>query len=199
MKKLYKEMLIKEKYIEAYEEIKSKPSNMTLDKISIGKIEKIIEEMKTRKFQFKPSKIVEITKSNGKTRKLGIPSPMDKIVQKVYVSIIEKIYENIFLNTSHGFRPNKSCHTALKEIKKWTGTTWIIEGDIKSYFDTIDHHILADLLKKEIEDTNMINLYWKLVKAGYVEKGVYKENIIGVPQGRYSITHIIKYISSWIR
>ena len=186
----YNEMFEDKNYFKAYDEIKSKPGNMTpgvdnetLDGFSIKKIENIIKQMKNREFKFKPSKKIYILKSNGKQRPLGIPSPMDKIVQKVYTNILSKEYEKVFLNTSHGFRPNKSCHTALKEIKKWTGTTWIIEGDIKSYFDNIDHDKLAEILKKRIMDVNMINLYRKLVKAGYIEKGEYKPNTLGIPQG----------------
>jgi group II intron reverse transcriptase/maturase len=147
-------------------------------------IRKIIEEVRSGKFDFKPSRRIYIKKANGKMRPLGIPSPTDKVVQKVYLNLLEKVYEPIFLNTSHGFRPKRSCHTALKEIKKWTGCTWLIEGDIKGYFDNIDHHKLESLLEKQIKDRRLIHLYWKMVRAGYVENdGKERSSTLGVPQG----------------
>ena len=140
---LYKEDL----YILAYERIKSAPGNMTpgtdgrtLDGFSLQKITQIIQEMRTEQFQFQPVKTVFIPKANGKMRKLGIPSTRDKIVQEVIRLILECIYESpygpYFHDASHGFRPNRSCHTALREIRgKWPALNWFVEGDIRSCFD----------------------------------------------------------------
>lgn len=121
---LYQNFFNIEYYKSAYESIKSKPASMTpgyneetLDGYSKDKINEIILSMKNRTFKFKPSKRIEIPKPNGKIRKIGIPSPVDKITQKVLKGTLEEIYEPIFLNTSHGFRPNRGTHTALKEIK----------------------------------------------------------------------------------
>jgi len=121
----YNEMFIEQAYEKAYYEIKSKPGNMTkgadnstLDGFSKKKINNIIQRLKTREFQFKPSRRVFIPKANGKMRPLGIPSPDDKIVQNVYQGILERVYERDFLTSSHGFRPNRSCHTALMEVRK---------------------------------------------------------------------------------
>lgn len=189
----YKDMFKPDLYKEAYEEVKNKynkyigkSTEETLEGMSIKWIKKTIEDLKSRKFQFKPSVKKLITKKNGKTRTLGIPSPRDKIVQKVFYKLLEKEYEKIFLKTSHGYRPKKSCHTALKQVLNWTGVTWMIEGDIKSYFDNIDHHKLAEILSRNIKDKNIIDLYWKLVKAGYVEENEEKKikyNSLGIPQG----------------
>ena len=142
-------------------------------------IRKTIQELKDRTFQFKPTLRVLIPKPNGKTRPLGIPSPRDKVVQQVFKLILEPAYEPIFSKLSHGFRPNKSTITAISEIRKWNGVTFIIQGDIKGYFDNIDPHILATLLKKRIKDSNLIDLYWKLVKAGYVNDGNYSKTEVG--------------------
>jgi group II intron reverse transcriptase/maturase len=189
---LYHNMFVEQYYVNAYEAIKSKNSSMTpgldnetLDGFSKEKIRNIIQKMKDRSFQFKPSRIKMLPKPNGKLRKIGIPSAVDKITQRVFKGIIQEIYEPIFLNTSNGFRPNKGTHTALNEIKNWTGITWTLEGDIKGFFDNIDHKILEKLLNKEVKDPNMIGLYWKMVNAGYVNSG-HKEithSITGVPQG----------------
>lgn len=192
--KLYKKMFEQVRYKEAYQKLKSKVCNMTedvnnetLDGFSNEKINNIIEKLKNRSFKFKPSKKIAISKPNKKIRYLGIPSPTDKIVQEVIKNIIQEIFEPLFKDSSHGFRPNRGCHTALKEIKKWTGITWSVEGDIKGYFDNIDHHILESFIKKQIPEQNMNDLYWKLVKAGYVNTGdsekQIQHSIIGLPQG----------------
>ena len=135
---MYKEDL----YIIAYERIKSAPGNLTpgsdkqtIDGFSLDTIHEIIQEMRTEQFQFKPVRTVYIPKSNGKKRKLGIPSTRDKIVQEVIRTILECIYDSpkgpYFHETSHGFRPNQSCHTALREIRgKWPAINWFLEGDI---------------------------------------------------------------------
>lgn len=157
--------------------------NETLDNISQEWADQVIQQMKDRTFRFKPSSRVMIAKPNGKLRPLAIPTPKDKIVQQAYKMILESTLEPIFLPTSHGFRPNKSTHTAIYEVRKWNGITWVIEGDIKGYFDNIDHQVLANMLGKHIADQNLMDLYWKLVNAGYVNDGKYEKSFLGVPQG----------------
>jgi group II intron reverse transcriptase/maturase len=186
----YKELFNKDIYMEAYNRIKSKPGNMTpgpvgltLDEISLNWIDNTIRSMKDRSFQFKPSSRVLIQKSNGKIRALGIPSPRDKVIQQAVRMILEAKFEPMFSEFSHGFRPSRSPHTAIYEVRKWSCTTWIIEGDIKGYFDNIDHKILAEQLQRQIKDQNLIDLYWKLVKAGYINNGKFVESNLGVPQG----------------
>jgi len=195
---LYRLLYKEELYIAAYEKIKSKPGNMTagtdketLDGFSLNLINHIIAQMKDESFQFKPSRRVYIDKANGKKRPLGIPSPRDKIVQEVIKMILESIYDSpykaYFLDSSHGFRPGRGTHTALEHIRtNWTGTKWIIEGDIESYFDSIEQHILINLLRKKINDERFINLLWKAMRAGYMEfhpRTSFKESLIGTPQG----------------
>jgi group II intron reverse transcriptase/maturase len=183
-------------YILAYERIKSAPGNMTpgtdgktLDGFSLQMIDDIIQEMRTEQFQFKPVRTVYIPKANGKKRKLGIPSTRDKIVQEVIRLILECIYESpygpYFHDASHGFRPNRSCHTALREIRgKWPALNWFVEGDIRSCFDEIEHGILVDLLRKKIRDERFINLIWKLLRAGYFDlQEDQHESLAGTPQG----------------
>ncbi|GAA3332384.1 hypothetical protein GCM10020331_092290 [Ectobacillus funiculus] len=89
-----------------------------------------------------------------------------------------------FHKSSHGFRPDRGTHTALKEYRqKWQATNWIIEGDIKGYFDNIDHHTLINILKKKIQDEKFIRLIWKLLRAGYMEFSTFANSLIGAPQG----------------
>jgi group II intron reverse transcriptase/maturase len=189
---LYELILDYDMHATAYQKIKSNAGAMTegvtpetLDAISRKELEKTIQSLKDHTFQFKPARREYIPKANGKLRPLGIPSPRDKIVQQVMVMILEAIFEGGFSEESHGFRPNRGVHTALKNISTWKSIEWLIEGDIQSYFDTINHQKLEALLKKRIKDQQFIDLYWKAVKAGYVEVKENKkiDSLIGTPQG----------------
>ncbi len=160
---VYRLMYKEDLYILAYERIKSKPGNMTpgtdeetLDGFSLEAIREMIREMKTEQFRFKPVRQQFIPKPNGKMRKLGIPCVRDKIVQEVIRLILEAIYDSpygpYFSDSSHGFRPQRSCHTALREFReKWTGVNWLIEGDIRACFDELEHRTLVSLLHKKID------------------------------------------------
>ena len=156
----------------AYETIKSKPGNMvrgttreTLDGISVEWFEKTSRKLRSESLKLRPNRRVYIPKANGKLRPLGIASPRDKVIQQAMNMVMETVLEPKFHNSSHGFRPKRGCHTALQEIRSWKGVPWIIEGDIKSFFDSIDHHVLERLLAKHFRERRLFNLYWKLVKA----------------------------------
>jgi len=189
---LYREDL----YVVAYERIKSKPGNMTpgtdgetLDGFSLETIREIICDMRTEQFRFQPVRQQFIPKANGKMRKLGIPCVKDKVVQEAIRMILEAIYDSpqgaYFSDASHGFRPNRSCHTALREFRgKWVAVNWLIEGDIRACFDELDHAILVTTLKKKIQDERFLNLIWKLLNAGYMDlHGEKRDSLIGSPQG----------------
>lgn len=170
--------------------IKSEPGNMTpghdketLDGITEKWFSKTSTDLIKEKFTFKPTRKVYIPKTNGKMRPLGIGSPRDKIIQEVFRAILEGVLESKFSNNSHGFRPGRGCHSALAQIRYWNGIKWFVEGDIKAFFDNIDHHILEKLLCRHFNDQRFIDLYWKMVRAGYVEFGKEKSSNVGVPQG----------------
>lgn len=178
----------------AYETIKSKAGNMvkgsdneTLDKLPRTWFEETSKKLTEEQYDMRPSRRVYIPKANGKLRPLGISSPRDKIIQQSMRLVMEEVLEPKFLTCSHGFRPKRGCHTALKEIREWKGVPWLLEGDIKSFFDSIDHHKLEGLLKKHFTEPRLFHLYWKLVKAGYIEwnkgKKTFVESELGVPQG----------------
>ena len=187
----YQGLFIPNVYKIAYEEIKGKLGNttpglnkQTLDGIDATWIHKTIASMKDRSFQFKPILRKYIPKPNGKLRPLGIPTPKDKVIQQAIRILIEPLFEPEFLDCSYGFRPGRSTHNALKQIRQWTGITWIIEGDIKGCFDNINHMKLAKLLETKISDKNLIDLYWKAVKVDYINNGhAESHSITGVPQG----------------
>lgn len=152
--------------------------------MSISRIERLIETLKDETYQPNPSRRVYIPKKNGKQRPLGIPSFEDKLVQEVLRMTLEAIYEEYFEYSSHGFRPNKSCHTALTHIQNsFSGTKWFIEGDIKGFFDNISHEILINTLKERIADERFIRLIRKFLNAGYVEDWKFHKTYSGTPQG----------------
>jgi group II intron reverse transcriptase/maturase len=190
-KRLYRNLYNPEFYYIAYQKIYAKQGNMTqgvdgktIDGMSLKRIDDLIEALKTESYQPKPVKRVYIPKKNGKRRPLGIPSMDDKLIQEVVRMILESIYEGTFSKSSHGFRPNRSCHTALMEIKKlFDGTRWFIEGDIESFFDNINHHKLISILRRRIQDEKFINLIWKFLRAGYLEVWEYHKTYSGSPQG----------------
>lgn len=189
--RLYRNLYNTEFYLEAYAKLyPNKGSNTkginnnTIDGMSLERIERLIEKLKEQTYQPKPARRTYIPKKNGKTRPLGIPTFEDKVVQEVVRRILESICEPQFLKHSYSFRPNRSCHTALKEIRNtFTGTRWFIEGDIKGFFDNIDHHVLVGLLRKRIKDEKLINLIWKFLRAGYVEEWAFHKTYSGTPQG----------------
>jgi len=164
----------------------------TLDGFSMETIQTIIEEMRTEQFRFKPVRTTFIPKANGKMRRLGIPCVRDKVVQEAMRLILEAIYDSpygpYFRETSHGFRPNHSCHTALREFRgKWSAVNWLIEGDIRACFDELSHSVLVKTLRKKIHDERFLNLIWKLLNAGYMDlHGRKKESLIGSPEARHS-------------
>jgi group II intron reverse transcriptase/maturase len=180
-----------ERLIQAYEIVsKSRASNTkdidseTLDSYSKDTIHSLSNCLKNHSFKFKPIRQVEMSKPNGGIRKLGIPSSRDKVVQKVMAMALEEIYEPKFLKSSHGFRPKKGTHSALKSVTGWTETKWFIKGDISKCFDTLNHHILEQLLKKEISSKPFLDLYWKAVKSHYINpvNKVEEFSSVGVPQ-----------------
>src|SRR5260221_9345835 len=157
----------------------------TADDMSIERIRKIIEALRTERFKFRPSRRINIPKKNGKgTRPLGLPNFTEKLVQEVLRMILEAYYEPRFRECSHGFRPNRGCHTALKYlVQKFRGTTWFIEGDIKGCYDNISHDILMSILARNIQDGRLLNLIRKGLKAGIADEWEYKPTFSGTPQG----------------
>ena len=155
----------------------------TVDGMSIQKIDRMIELLRKEKYQWKPARREYIPKKSGKKRPLGIPTWGDKLLQEVMREILEAYYEPQFSAHSHGFRPNRGCHTALQEIQVWKGTRWFIEGDISKYFDTIDHAVLLKILEKNIHDGRFIRLVSNMLKAGYLEDWKFNQTISGTPQG----------------
>lgn len=190
-KRLYRLLYNEQLYLNAYQRIYSNNGSMTkgtdnktVDGMSVERIKKIILTLKDESYQPQPARRTYIPKKNGKMRPLGIPSFDDKLLQEVIKMILEAIYEGHFEDTSHGFRPNKSCHTALDKIQKtFTGVKWFIEGDIRSFFDNINHDTLINIMKERIEDERFFRLIRKFLNAGYMEDWTFHNTFSGTPQG----------------
>lgn len=142
------------------------------------------KELGSNSYQPKPSRKVIIPKSDGGSRPLGISCSIDKVVQEAMRFILELIYEPLFQDNSHGFRPNRSCHTAMKQYKnQFSVVTWVLNLDISKCFKNIEHLTLANILAKNINDRGFMDLYWKMVKAGYIFNGTHFRGEKGTTQG----------------
>jgi len=191
LEEVYRQLYNPDLYLRAYGRLYRNAGAMTkgttdetVDGMSQRKIERIIELLRNERFRWTSVRRVLIPKKNGKTRPLGIPTWTDKLLQEVMRSILEAYYEPQFSPTSHGFRPNLGCHTALRHIYcAWTGTVWFIEGDIKGCFDNIDHTVMLSILREKIHDNRILNLTGELFKAGYLEEWTYRPTLSGTPQG----------------
>ena len=189
--RLYRYMLRPDIYYVAYKNLYANNgastkgiNDDTADGFSEEKIIKIIDMLQNETYMPSPSRRTYRKKPNGKKRPLGIPTFTDKLVQEVLRMILQEVYEPVFLDCSHGFRPNKSCHTALKSITKgFNGIRWFIEGDIKGCFDNISHAKLVEIISRKIKDARLIKLIWKFLKAGYMEDWKYNATYSGTPQG----------------
>lgn len=157
----------------------------TIDGMSIRRIEAIIEELKEKRYTWTPVRRSYIEKHNSSNKRpLGIPGWKDKLLQEVIRMVLEAYYEPRFRNSSHGFRPQRGCHTALERIAVLgTGTRWFIEGDITGCFDNISHEVLLKILKRDIKDKAFLRLIWGMLKAGYMEEWKYHGTYSGTPQG----------------
>jgi len=188
---LYRQMFNRELYLTAYGNIYSNQGAMTpganeetADGMSEEKIEQIIGLMRNERYRFSPARRIYIPKKNGRFRPLGLPSWSDKLVGEVVRLLLEAIYEPQFSRWSHGFRRNRGCHTALRDIQNtWTGTTWFIEGDISDCFGSLDHEILLRILAEKIHDQRFLRLIRNMLKAGYLEDWEYRDSLSGCPQG----------------
>lgn len=189
--RLYRYLLRPDIYYVAYQHLYSNKgagtkgvTDDTADGFSEIYIENIIDALKNEMYQPKPVRRTYIKKSNGKMRPLGLPVFTDKLIQEAIRMILEAIYEPIFSDYSHGFRPARSCHTALAQIKKeFTGARWFIEGDIKGCFDNINHAVLVEIINQKIKDARFLKLIRSFLKAGYMEDWKYHKTYSGCPQG----------------
>lgn len=184
-KKIYKFFYNPDFFKIAYSNIYSKSSNITIacdgstiDGMSEDRINNLIQSL--RDGTYTPTNL----RKNGNTQSILIPSFNDKMVQEIIRMILETIYEDNFSDYSHGFRPNKSCHTALNKIRQqFQATTWFINGNIQDYFNNINHEFLLKIIQERIFDHKFIHLINLFLKSGYLENNIYNKTYSGIPQG----------------
>ena len=192
LERIYRQLFNRELYLVAYGRIYRNHGAMTrgvtqetVDGMSLQKIDAIIEALRYERYRWTPVRRVYIEKKRSKKlRPLGLPSWSDKLLQEVIRLILEAYYEPSFSKHSHGFRPDRGCHTALTKIRQnWTGTAWFIEGDIQACFDSVNHSVLLSILAEKIHDQRFLRLISELLKAGYMEDWKYHRTLSGTPQG----------------
>jgi group II intron reverse transcriptase/maturase len=191
LNELYRQLFNPQLYLLAYGRIYANHGAMTpgvtqetVDGMSQAKIGRIIDAMRHERYRFRPVRRVHIPKKNGKTRPLGLPTWSDKLVGEVVRLLLEAYYEPAFSDRSHGFRPRRGCHTALREIANtWTGTAWFIEGDIADCFGSLDHDLMITILSEKIHDNRFLRLVRNMLTAGYLEDWKWGATLSGAPQG----------------
>jgi group II intron reverse transcriptase/maturase len=192
LKRVYRQLYNRDLYLIAYGKISRNAGAMTqgateetIDAMSLAKIDAIINTLRQERYHWKPVRRVYIPKRNStKKRALGLPTWTDKLLQEVIRLILDAYFEPSFSDHSHGFRPQRGCHTALKDIyESWAGMTWYVEGDISACFDSLSHDILLDTLAEHIHDGRFLRLIRELLKAGYLEDWKWNRTLSGAPQG----------------
>ncbi|MDY7076720.1 MAG: reverse transcriptase domain-containing protein [Chloroflexota bacterium] len=189
--RVYRSLYSEDLFLTAYDKIARNKGALTqgteeetVDGMSMRRIRNVIEQLRYERFRFRPSRRIQIPKKSGGSRPLSIPNFSEKLVQEALRMLLEAYYEPRFLDSSHGFRPGRGCHTALATIKrKFIGTVWLIEGDIRGCFDNISREVLVDILSEDIHDGRLLNLIRRCIEAGYVEDWQYNKTYSGVPQG----------------
>ncbi|WP_030757396.1 reverse transcriptase/maturase family protein [Streptomyces sp. NRRL F-5135] len=191
LERLHRQLFNPQLYLVAYGRIYANAGAMTpgvteetADGMSLEKIEAIISALRVERYRWSPVKRVHIPKKNGKTRPLGLPTWSDKLVAEVVRLLLEAYYDVQFSDRSHGFRPNRGCHTALGEVVRvWKGTHWFIEGDISDCFGSLDHEVMLSILSEKIDDGRFLRLISHMLRAGYLEDWRWNDTLSGAPQG----------------
>jgi group II intron reverse transcriptase/maturase len=189
--RVYRNLYCEDLFLAAYGKIYRNNGAMTpgvdddtADGMSLDRIRKIIEQLRSERYRFRPARRKSIPKAKGGTRTLGVQNFTDKLVQEVLRMVLEAYYEPRFRYSSHGFRPNRGCHTALEDLQyRFKGSSWFVEGDIKGCFDNIDHDVLLSILARDIQDGRLLNLIRLSLKAGALDNWRYHETYSGTPQG----------------
>jgi len=213
LERVYRQLFNRELYLIAYGKLYRNngattkgSTEETVDGMSLAKIDAIIAALRMERYRWTPVRRVYIEKKHStKKRALGLPTWSDKLLQEVIRLILDSYFDVQFSDHSHGFRPQRGCHTALQEIyETWAGTTWFLEGDISACFDSLSHDIVLETLAEHIHDGRFLQLIRGLLKAGYFEDWTWKRTLSGAPQGsiigpvlsNIYLSHLDRYVET---
>ena len=182
---------------EAWKRVRANKGAPGVDGIGVGDFpefyrkhwEKIVAKLEDGSYQPSPVRRVFIPKPDGSRRALGIPTVLDRLIQQAIAQVLTPIYEPTFSNNSYGFRPGRKAHDAVEELQKegkwYRKKSHVIDCDLRSFFDTVDHKKMMDRLRQRISDTRLLNLICRFLKAGVISpEGQFEETVQGVPQGQ---------------
>ena len=190
---LLEEVLSKDNLNNAYKQVYKNKGASGVDGVTVDELfsyikehkEEILYKIRNRKYKPQPVRRVYIPKENGKLRKLGIPSVIDRVLQQAIVQVLTPIYEEQFSNHSYGFRPGRCCEQAVtKALELFNdGYDWIVDIDLQSFFDEVNQDKLIGIIRRTVKDGNLVSLIRKFLQSGVMEKGVIQETKKGTPQG----------------
>ena len=190
---LLEQILAKENLNQAYKKVVANKGVAGVDGITVSEVdeyikvnkEKLLNQIRKRKYKPQPVKRVQIPKENGKMRNLGIPTVFDRIIQQAMVQVLSPIFEEQFSETSYGFRPGRSCEKAVIKALEYLndGYEWIVDIDLEKFFDTVDQDRLINIIMRTIKDGDVVSLIRKYLSAGVMENGVIRATEKGTPQG----------------
>ena len=190
---LLEKVLFKENLNKAYKQVYKNKGASGVDGVTTDELfayikehkEEILWRIRNRKYKPQPVRRVYIPKENGKMRKLGIPSVIDRVIQQAIVQVLTPIYEEQFSNNSFGFRPNRSCEKAVIKVLECfnDGYDWVVDIDLQSFFDEVNQDKLIGIIRRTIKDGNLVSLIRKFLQSGVMEKGVLQPTKKGTPQG----------------
>lgn len=202
LERLYRQLFNSQLFLMAYGRIYANKGAMTpgatketVDGMPLAKIETVIGALRSESYRWSPARRVYIPKKNGKLRPLGVTTWSDKLVAEVVRLLLEAYYDVQFSDRSHGFRPDRGCHTALREVATaWTGTHWFIEGDISDCFGSLDHKIMVEVLAEKIHDGRFLRLIERMLQAGYLEDWKWNATLSGAPQGGNGVPDLVEHL-----
>lgn len=190
---LLEKIISNENLNEAYKRVKKNKGSHGIDKMGVDELlpylkshgEELKQSIADGSYKPNPVRRVEIPKDNGKTRPLGIPTVVDRVIQQAVSQVLTPIFEKKFSENSYGFRPNRNAHQAILKCKEYMdeGYKWVVDIDLEKYFDTVNHDKLIGLIYREVKDIRVIGLIRKYLNGGVMEKGLVSATVEGVPQG----------------
>ena len=190
---LMEQILTRENLNRAYKQVKRNKGAGGVDGMQVDELlpylkenlNELLQSIREGKYRPKPVRRVEIPKDNGKTRKLGIPTVVDRVIQQAICQVLTPIYEKKFSDSSFGFRPKRSAHDALKRCRTniTEGYKYVVDMDLEKYFDTVNQSKLIQILSETIKDGRVISLIHKFLRAGVMVGGMFEDSSEGVPQG----------------